>query len=61
DFASVKRSNARLFANFYSRMLEEGVYLAPSAFEAWFVSTAHDEEIIGKTIDCAAKSLNSLS
>jgi glutamate-1-semialdehyde 2,1-aminomutase len=60
DFASVKRSDARVFADFYSSMLEQGIYLAPSAFEAWFVSTAHDEEIIGKTIDCAAKSLNSL-
>jgi glutamate-1-semialdehyde 2,1-aminomutase len=60
DFGSVKRSDARVFANFYSSMLEQGIYLAPSAFEAWFVSTAHHEEIIGKTIDCAAKSLSDL-
>jgi glutamate-1-semialdehyde 2,1-aminomutase len=60
DFSSVKRSDAQRFADFYSGMLEQGIYLAPSAFETWFVSTAHDEESIEKTIDCAAKSLNSL-
>ena len=41
-------------------MLNQGIYLAPSPFEAWFVSAAHDEESIQKTIDCAAKSFRSL-
>jgi len=60
DFASVKRSDARFFADFYASMLEQGIYLAPSAFETWFVSTAHDEQSIEKTIDCAAESFNNL-
>lgn len=59
DFASVKASDGQVFKAFYSSMLEQGIYLAPSPFEAWFVSTAHDEGSIEKTIDCAAKSLNS--
>ena len=60
DFASAKRSNAELFKGYYAGMLAQGVYLAPSPFEAAFVSTAHDEESIQKTIDCAAAVLRSL-
>ena len=41
-------------------MLEQGIYLAPSAFEAWFVSTAHDPGSIQKTIQCAERSFASL-
>ena len=58
DFASAKASDGDIFKGFYSGMLEQGVYLAPSPFEAWFVSLAHDKEIIQKTIDCAAKSFD---
>ena len=60
DFASAKTSDGQVFRAFYASMLNQGIYLAPSPFEAWFVSTAHDEESVAKTIDCAAKSLNSL-
>jgi glutamate-1-semialdehyde 2,1-aminomutase len=38
-------------------MLDEGVYLAPSQFEAAFVSLAHDDKIIEQTIDAARKAL----
>ena len=41
-------------------MLEEGIYLAPSAFEAGFVSTAHGDEEIDATIAAAAKVLAKL-
>jgi glutamate-1-semialdehyde 2,1-aminomutase len=41
-------------------MLAEGVYLAPSAFETWFVSSAHDPASLEKTVRCAGKSLRSL-
>jgi glutamate-1-semialdehyde 2,1-aminomutase len=56
DFASAKSSNGEIFKGFYSSMLDQGIYLAPSPFEAWFVSSAHDKESIQKTIDCTAKS-----
>jgi glutamate-1-semialdehyde 2,1-aminomutase len=56
DFASAKASNGEMFKAYYANMLEQGIYLAPSAFEACFVSTAHDEESIQKTIRCAEKS-----
>jgi glutamate-1-semialdehyde 2,1-aminomutase len=53
DFASAKKSNTGLYGNFYGIMLNQGIYLAPSAFEAWFLSLAHDERSIDKTIACA--------
>jgi glutamate-1-semialdehyde 2,1-aminomutase len=50
DWASANRSDREAFARFFHAMLAEGVYLAPSQFEAGFVSIAHSEEIIDKTI-----------
>jgi glutamate-1-semialdehyde 2,1-aminomutase len=49
-----------MFRGFYAGMLEQGIYLAPSAFEAWFVSAAHDHGSIQKTIQCAERSFGSL-
>lgn len=56
DFASAKASNAEVFKGFYAMMLDQGIYLAPSAFEAWFISIAHDKESLQKTIEAAARS-----
>ena len=56
DFASAKQGDGDMFKRFYADMLDQGIYLAPSPFEAWFISTAHDAESIQKTIECAAKS-----
>jgi len=41
------------FKRFFHAMLDQGVYLAPSAFEAGFVSTAHDEKALAKTFEAA--------
>jgi glutamate-1-semialdehyde 2,1-aminomutase len=60
DFDSAKRSDLQMFRGFYAGMLEQGIYLAPSAFESWFVSTAHDPGSIQKTIQCAERSFVSL-
>lgn len=60
DFAGAKKSDSMLFKKYYTSMLEQGVYLAPSPFEATFLSLAHTEEIIGKTLDFAAKAFRSL-
>ncbi|MEM8739165.1 MAG: glutamate-1-semialdehyde 2,1-aminomutase [Planctomycetota bacterium] len=43
------------YAAFFRTMLDEGVVLAPAAFEAWFVSTQHDESCITRTLDAAEK------
>ena len=60
DFASVKETDSDMFRRFYIRMLEQGIYLAPSAFESWFVSVAHDQDSLQETLDCAARSFASL-
>ena len=60
DFASAKRSNGDLFRRFYADMLDQGIYLAPSPYEAWFISAAHDMESIQKTIECADRSFRQL-
>ena len=43
NFADVQKTNVRQFKKFFSRMLSQGIYLAPSAYEAMFVSLAHTE------------------
>ncbi|MCS7259812.1 MAG: glutamate-1-semialdehyde 2,1-aminomutase [Anaerolineae bacterium] len=53
DWASAKRSDTQRFARFFQAMLEQGVYLAPSQFEAGFVSLAHDDMVIESTITAA--------
>jgi glutamate-1-semialdehyde 2,1-aminomutase len=60
NFDSAKASDAEKFKVYYAKMLEQGIYLAPSPFEACFVSTAHDENSILKTIESAARSFRSL-
>jgi glutamate-1-semialdehyde 2,1-aminomutase len=53
DYASAARSDTKAYATFFQAMLERGVYLAPSQFEALFVSLAHTEEHIDQTIAAA--------
>src|SRR5438876_2443310 len=53
DWTSANRSHRAKYGKFFHAMLKEGVYLAPSQFEAAFVSIAHSEEIIGETIQAA--------
>jgi glutamate-1-semialdehyde 2,1-aminomutase len=53
DFESAKRSDTKQFAEYYHFMLERGVYLAPSQFEAAFVSAAHTDEDIANTAEAA--------
>ncbi len=55
SFAQVTESNQEQFKKFYHGMLEEGIYLAPSAFEAGFVSAAHTNDDIDATIAAAAR------
>jgi glutamate-1-semialdehyde 2,1-aminomutase len=53
SFAQVMHCDQALFKRFFHAMLEQGVYLAPSAFEAGFVSAAHSDEDLEKTLDIA--------
>jgi glutamate-1-semialdehyde 2,1-aminomutase len=53
-FAQVIQCDQDLFRRFFHQMLEQGIYLAPSAFEAGFVSAAHTDEDLEQTLDIAA-------
>ena len=53
NYEDAKKSDTTKFANFYRGMLERGVYLAPSQFEAGFTSVAHTEEDIDQTLAVA--------
>ena len=57
DFDSAKTSDTNKFARYFDRMLEGGVYLPPSQFEAWFVSAAHAREDLDKTISLSHSAL----
>ncbi|NOQ79238.1 MAG: aminotransferase class III-fold pyridoxal phosphate-dependent enzyme, partial [Gammaproteobacteria bacterium] len=59
-FAQVTKSDQERFKKFFHGMLDEGVYLAPSAFEAGFVSAAHTNDDIDATIEAAGRVLNTL-
>ncbi|MBV8046501.1 MAG: glutamate-1-semialdehyde 2,1-aminomutase, partial [Paludibacterium sp.] len=60
SFAEVSACDVAAFRRFFHGMLEKGVYLAPSAFEAGFVSDAHSDSLIEETISLAAAVLASL-
>ena len=55
NYESAKRSDTARFGRFFRAMLERGIYLAPSQFEAAFVSAAHSEEDISETITAAGE------
>jgi len=61
DFAGATACDQDRFKAFFHGMLEEGVYLAPSAFEAGFVSAAHTYDDLNETIDAAKRVLGSLA
>ena len=53
DFASAARSDTKAFKSFFWHMLSRGVYLAPSQYEAGFISAAHTDEDLDKTFEAA--------
>jgi glutamate-1-semialdehyde 2,1-aminomutase len=61
NWATADRSSRDLYGKFFHAMLDEGIYLAPSQFEAGFVSLAHSDGIIDQTIAAARKSFKTLT
>lgn len=57
DYTTAKTSDTKAFAAYFKAMLAEGIHLAPSQFEAMFLSAAHDEEAIMRTLEAAEKCL----
>ena len=57
DYAGARESDLGAFGRFHRAMLERGVLAPPSQFETWFVSLAHDEALIDRTIEVAREAL----
>ena len=57
NFDSAASGNNEVFTQYFHAMLNEGVYLPPSAFETWFVSYAHEQEHIQRTIEATQKAI----
>jgi glutamate-1-semialdehyde 2,1-aminomutase len=60
DWNTVKVADKVLFGKYFQKMLENGVYLAPSQFEAGFLSIMHNEDVIHATLDAAEKSFKAV-
>jgi glutamate-1-semialdehyde 2,1-aminomutase len=60
DFASAMKSDTARFGKYFHAMLEEGIYLAPSQFEAAFISCVHTHVEIDRTLEAQRKALKSL-
>ena len=60
DYAGAKRSDTARYAAFFTQMLERGIFLPPSQFEALFVSAAHTDADIDRTIVAARDSLRAI-
>ena len=61
SLAQVEQSDAALYGRYFHAMLQRGVYIAPSQFEAGFVSTAHTADDVDATVAAAAAALNSIA
>ena len=61
DYATASKADTKRYARFFHAMLARGVYLAPSQFEAAFVSTAHDEALIDRTVQAAREAMKEVS
>jgi glutamate-1-semialdehyde 2,1-aminomutase len=61
NFDDARTCNHELYARFFHAMLDRGVWLPPSGYEAMFVSSAHDEESISRVLDAAGDSFRSVA
>ena len=57
DFDSAKTSDTEKFAKYFNAMLERGIYLPPSQFEACFISAAHNKQDFDRTITANREAL----
>jgi glutamate-1-semialdehyde 2,1-aminomutase len=60
DWNTARKSDTKMFARFFHGMLKNGIWFAPSQYEAGFLSFAHTDKDIDKTIDASSKTLKNL-
>jgi glutamate-1-semialdehyde 2,1-aminomutase len=61
NYADARAADHARFARFFHSMLDDGIYLPPSGYEAWFVSTAHDQGAIDQTLESARSAVRRLT
>jgi glutamate-1-semialdehyde 2,1-aminomutase len=61
NWATAARSDRELYGKFFHAMLSEGVYLAPSQFEAGFIGLAHTDDLLDRTIEAARKAFKTVT
>jgi glutamate-1-semialdehyde 2,1-aminomutase len=60
DYPTALTSDAKLFGRFFHACLDAGIYVPPSAYESWFLSTAHEGPAIEQACEVIAKAISSL-
>jgi len=60
DYQTAKTSNTKRFAQFFIEMMEQGIYLPPSQFEAWFLSLAHTQKDLDQTIEACGQAFKKI-
>jgi glutamate-1-semialdehyde 2,1-aminomutase len=60
DYATAARANTKQFADYFARMLRGGIYLAPSQFEASFISLAHGKAVLDRTLKVQSRVLKKI-
>jgi glutamate-1-semialdehyde 2,1-aminomutase len=61
DYRSAKTSDTKRFAQFFIEMMNEGIYLPPSQFEAWFISLVHTQKDLDKTIEACESAFRKIA
>lgn len=61
NYTGARAADHARFARFFHSMLGDGIYLPPSGYEAWFVSTAHDQDTIDQTLEAARRAVRRLT
>jgi glutamate-1-semialdehyde 2,1-aminomutase len=60
DYDSARGADHAMYSRFFHAMLEAGVYLPPSGYEAWFVGAAHGDDEVARTLDVAERAITAL-
>ncbi len=60
DYRTAKMSDTKRFAQFFIEMMEQGIYLPPSQFEAWFISLAHTQKDLDQTLEACENAFRNI-
>ena len=60
DYQTAKKSDTKRFAQFFIEMMNQGIYLPPSQFEAWFISLAHTRKDLDQTLDACEEAFKKI-